>query len=121
MVFFEDVFEKRIPVRPKSAKVNSISRNNQRRYNVAGSELNAVSFSPKWIADVTKRASKERLRNGTVAAIRILNRALIQHNFDQGVLLRGWFYLECGDYDNSRGDFVSIIKKSLNTTPHIIM
>lgn len=119
MVFFEDVFEKRIHLRPKSAKVNSILRNNQYSNNVAGNEQSAVSFSPKWIADVTKRSSKERLKNGTVAAIRMLNRALMQHNFDEGVLLRGWFYLECGDYDSSRDDFVSIIKKSLNSTPMI--
>ena len=134
MVFFEDVFEKRKPFRPKSAKRPSSNNtlNMQRRFNTANNnnssnnnsntssnKNNNISpsptiFSSQWISDITKLAMKEQLKSGNEAAIRILTRALGQRSFDQGIVLRGWFYLEYGNYESAKEDFLNIIQKTLN-------
>ena len=137
MVFFEDVFEKRKPFRPKSAKRPSSNNtlNMQRRFNTANNNSNnnnntssnknnnispsPTIFSSQWISDITKLAMKEQLKSGNKAAIRILTRALGQRSFDQGIVLRGWFYLEYGNYESAKEDFLNIIQKTLNVSPVI--
>ena len=121
MVFFEDVFEARRPVRPKSARVAVSSSGNVQRRTAYASRGNVNIGSPvsssQWVKDTIKTALKEQKRSGHLGAIKLLTHALTQKSFDQGIVLRGWFYLEYGNYTAGREDFITAVQSAGKNSP----
>ena len=121
MVLFEDVFEARRPIRPKSARAVVSSAGSAQRRTKYATRGNVNNISPisssQWTEDTIKTALKERKRSGHLGAIKFLTHALAQKSFDQGIVLRGWFYLEYGNYTAGREDFISAIQSANKSSP----
>ena len=77
MVLFEDVFEARRPIRPKSARAAVSSAGSAQRRTKYATRGNVNNISPvsssQWVEDTIKTALKERKRSGHLGAIKVFD------------------------------------------------